>query len=264
LLKEYYSSLVGSAVDPASPDVFPLLLKLIDPTQDLSVQVHPDDDYAGSHKEGELGKTEAWYVLQAAPGSKIYRGLKSGVTKDQLAEALKDGTVAELLNSFEAKAGDVVFLPAGMIHALGAGVKIAEIQQNSDTTYRVFDWNRVGLDGKPRELHIEHALAVTDFSDAGENTCEPIRIRHGGCLRERFIDCDKFVFERLSNFTDSVRMHTEGKRFYILTAIRGEVEVAAEGGRVRLGKWDSCLVPAGAGEFTVTGEMGATALLFYR
>ncbi len=256
--------LCGQAVDPAAPTAFPLLLKLIDATDNLSVQVHPDDAYARQYRPGELGKTEAWYVLEAAPAGKVYRGVKPGVSRERFARALADGTVAGLLNGFKVVPGDVLFLPAGTLHALGAGVRIAEIQQNSDTTFRVFDWNRVGLDGQPRELHVDHALAVSDFSPSGADTCVGSPLGTPNCLHERFIECDKFFFERLREFNGRpVDLDTEGRRFHILTVVAGEVEVRAAGGTVRRGKWDSCLLPAGTGAYSLSAAGEAVVLLFY-
>lgn len=264
-LHEIYKEVCGQAVDPSSPEVFPLLLKIIDPLSDLSVQVHPDDEYAGRQKAGELGKTEAWYVLEAEPGAKIYRGLKAGVTRDDFAAAIKNGTCADCLKEVPVKAGDVAFLPSGTIHALCGGVRIAEIQQNSDTTYRVFDWNRVGLDGKPRDLHIEDSLNVSDFSgESGADLCEPEKLDTVGCLHEQFVSCEKFAFERISEISGKVVLDTEGVRFNIITVVRGKVEVKCEGGGAELSAYDSCMLPAGCGEYEVTGGADAVALRFYR
>lgn len=257
--------LCGDAIDPASPGIFPLMLKLIDPQSDLSVQVHPGDAYAGRQKAGELGKTEAWYVLEAAPGGKLYLGLRPGTTRDDFAAALRGGEAAGLLHAVEVSAGDVVHLPAGRIHALGAGVRIAEIQQNSDTTYRVFDWNRVGLDGKPRELHVDHALAVSDFAAGGPDKCAPVAVKQPGCARERYVACDKFSFDKLSRFEGRpVRLDTRGETFHILTVAAGEITVTAGGRSVRRGRWDSALVPAGAGEYSLSPGREAEVLLFHK
>lgn len=142
---------------------FPLLMKILDACDDLSIQVHPP-----AHRAAELGgdpKTEMWFIAHADPGAKIYAGLKRGVTRSQFDAALQNGTLAEVVHVIQPRTGDCLFIPSGRIHAIGAGLLIYEIQQNSDTTYRVFDWNRVGLDGKPRQLHIAESLASIDFTD---------------------------------------------------------------------------------------------------
>lgn len=144
---------------------FPLLVKLLDCNDWLSVQVHPDDEYARTH-EGDLGKQESWVVLYAAPGAQIVYGLQPGTTRAEFAAAIADNRVEQYLHKVNVKAGDVFSVPAGTVHALGRGVVVAEIQQNSDTVYRVYDWGRLGADGKPRELHVAKALDVIDFTRA--------------------------------------------------------------------------------------------------
>lgn len=142
---------------------FPLLMKILDACDDLSIQVHPP-----ASRAAELGgdpKTEMWFIAHADPGAKIYAGLKNGVTRTQFDAALQNGTLADVVHVIHPRTGDCLFIPSGRIHAIGAGLLIYEIQQNSDTTYRVFDWNRVGLDGKPRQLHIAESLASIDFTD---------------------------------------------------------------------------------------------------
>lgn len=142
---------------------FPVLIKVLDCADDLSLQVHPPASIADSL--GGEPKTEMWYVAHAEPGARLYAGIKHGATREQFEAGLKDGTVAENVHSIEPAEGDSLFVPSGRLHALGGGLLIYEIQQNSDTTYRVFDWNRVGLDGKPRELHIEQSMKCIDFND---------------------------------------------------------------------------------------------------
>ncbi|NBT12271.1 MAG: class I mannose-6-phosphate isomerase [Planctomycetia bacterium] len=143
---------------------FPLLFKFLDASRDLSVQVHPDDERAARAVPPDRGKTEAWYVIDAVPGSRIYAGLVEGVGRDELAAAIRAGTCASVLHAFEPQSGDCVFIPAGTVHAIGAGLLVAEIQQSSDITYRLFDWNRTGPDGRPRPLHVEAGVeAVTRF-----------------------------------------------------------------------------------------------------
>jgi len=153
----------GKALLASPSPTFPLLMKILDACDDLSIQVHPPANMAAALK-GEP-KTEMWFIAHAEPGAKIYAGLKPGVTRTDFEAALQNGTVAEVVHVIEARTGDCLFIPSGRVHAIGAGLLIYEIQQNSDTTYRVFDWNRVGLDGKPRALHVQESLQSIDFSD---------------------------------------------------------------------------------------------------
>ena len=141
-------------------DKFPLLIKFIDAGQNLSVQVHPDNDYAQKNENGELGKTEMWYIIDAKPGAKIVYGLNNNYTREELQNLIDSGRFEDCLNYIEVKPGDVYFIPAGLVHAIGEGILIAEIQQNSDTTYRFYDYNRLEPDGKPRKLHVKQALDV--------------------------------------------------------------------------------------------------------
>lgn len=149
----------------AAFEFFPILIKLINSAQNLSVQVHPNDEYAKIH-EGEYGKTEMWYILDSKPGAGIYYGFKNEISKEEFETAVKNNTLTSLLNFTEVSPGECYFIPSGTIHAIGAGLTIAEIQQNSNTTYRVYDFGRVGRDGKPRELHISKALDVTKLCPA--------------------------------------------------------------------------------------------------
>src|SRR5262249_24939147 len=160
LVRSRPMELLGPAVGPRDP--FPLLVKFIDANQDLSVQVHPDDE-KGRRLANDSGKTEAWVILNAEPGNLIYAGLRSGVGPEDFRRAIGSGKVEALLHRFEARPGDSILIEAGTVHAIGAGVLLAEIQQMSDATFRVFDWNRVGPDGKPRGLHIEQAMESIDF-----------------------------------------------------------------------------------------------------
>lgn len=263
LFAEDRSALVGSAYDPFRPDRFPLMLKLLDAKQDLSVQVHPDDRYADLQKPGELGKTEAWYILACEEGACIYRGLKKGTTRDDLRRAMESGTVDRVLKRISVNPGEVYYLPAGMVHALGAGVEIAEIQQNSDTTYRLFDWNRTGLDGLPRPLHLDDGLAVTAFDSTGPDCQTGELIPSPFCRRERFIRCKKFTLERLSDFRGPVSLTTAGESFHLLTAVDGRVTVTTEEGREELCTRQSCLLPASCRQYHLEGTSGSAVLLFF-
>ncbi len=150
---------------------FPLLVKFLDAAQSLSVQVHPNDAQAARLSPPDLGKTEAWYILAADPGSRVYAGLQPGVEREQLAEAIAKGTCETLLHGFEPKAGDCLFIPAGTVHALGAGLLVAEVQQSSDTTFRLYDWNRVGPDGKPRRCTLRRPWRWSIFSAGRSSRC---------------------------------------------------------------------------------------------
>ena len=162
LMENHAAEILGDA-KPAAGGRFPLLCKILDAREKLSLQVHPP---AAKAKEltGEP-KTEMWFIADAAPDASLYVGLKRGVTREEFERKISDGSVADCFHRLPVRAGDAMFLPSGRVHAIGAGLVIFEIQQNSDTTYRVFDWNRVGLDGKPRELHVPQSLASIDFND---------------------------------------------------------------------------------------------------
>ena len=231
---------------------FPLLFKFLDCNRTLSVQVHPNDAQGALLDPPDLGKTEAWVVLAADPSSKIYAGLKPGVTKEDLRHALESGTCDQCLHTFEPKTGDCLFIEAGTVHALGEGLVIAEIQQASDTTFRLFDWNRVGADGKPRELHIEQSLEVTNFDRGPVSPQQPQGTDQPG--RERLVDCDKFVLDR--NTLAVSQTFGGDDRFHLLVAIEGTVLVGGE--KLPLG--ETCLLPAAAGEVEMVPQGRAVVL----
>lgn len=249
LAEQFPEELMGNKGMGTAAGCFPLLLKFIDASDVLSVQVHPDDDYAAKHEgKGELGKTEAWYVLDADEGARLVRGVKPGTTRDEFAELLKEGRLEECLNTFEVKAGDVLYLPAGMLHALGAGVVVAEIQQNSDTTYRVYDWNRVGLDGKPRELHVEKALEVIDFGVPLRNKEVPMLLDGYPYRRENLVRCAKFAMESIET-GERITEERDGEAFAILCFVEGGGWLEGDFESVEVKVGDSVLVPAGVRRF---------------
>ncbi len=210
--------------DGTELQALPLLFKYLDCQRVLSVQVHPDDEYARRLNPPDLGKTEAWYIVAAEPGAKLYAGLVPGVTPDQLRQAIVHGSLETCLHEIEPTAGDCVFIPAGTVHALGAGLLVAEIQQASNTTFRLFDWNRVGTDGNPRVLHVEQALEVIDFETGPRSIVKPLPTAQPG--RERLVDCEKFVLDRLTNSSDAL-LGGDGK-FHLLSAPYGGVELSWE------------------------------------
>ena len=229
---------------------FPLLVKLLDCNDDLSVQVHPSDDYAGL-PPGEPGKTEMWYVLDAKPGAKIIYGLKPGWTRETLAEAIRENRVMDALESVEAHPGDTFFIPAGTVHALCAGVLVAEIQQNSDTTYRIYDYNRPGLDGKPRELHIEDSLNVIRYDNAGARRARTDLDRPHEWLE--LASCPYFVTEK-ALVDGSWAIGSLPDTFSILIVAAGEGTLTWADGDVPLTAGDCVLVPANLGDCGLNGR----------
>ena len=198
---------------------FPLLIKILDARDDLSIQVHPPADIA-PELDGEP-KTEMWYIADAEPDAKLYAGMKVGVTREDFQKALTNGTVDQVIHTISPKAGDSIFIPSGRLHAIGAGLLIYEIQQNSDTTYRVFDWNRMGLDGEPRQLHIEESMRCIDFTDA-----EPsMDIPDGNTLAT----CPYFHIDRLNLSEKASVGNPDPERFSIVSVVSGSL--SSEDGR---------------------------------
>jgi mannose-6-phosphate isomerase len=236
---------------------FPLLIKLLDAREKLSVQVHPNDEQAARLEPPDLGKTEAWVVLAAESGSRIYSGLKRGFDRPALERELSRGTCELCLHQFEPRVGDCIFLPAGTVHALGSGLMIAEVQQSSDTTYRLFDWNRVGLDGKPRALHVEQALEVIDFRRGPVDPVRPTPI--DGRAVNRLVASDKFMLDRLE--LSAPRSAGEPDRCHILLVLEGEVHVAGEPSRRPLKAGETVLLPASAGPVKLSLQSPQAVLL---
>jgi len=214
---------------------FPLLIKFLDAQTDLSVQVHPNEAYCARHPDAHL-KSEAWYVLHAEPGAKIYKGVKAGVDAAAFRAALQNGAVEPLLNAIPVRAGDCHYLKSGTVHALGAGILAAEVQTPSDTTFRVFDWNRLGPDGKPRALHVEQAMEVIDFGPAAADT------RQGG--GSRLVSCDYFTMDRISLAGGQERPIAAGEPV-VLIATQGQGVIHCEGsGPTAFTRGDTLLLPA--------------------
>jgi mannose-6-phosphate isomerase len=208
----------------------------LDARDKLSLQVHPPAAFAA-----ELGgepKTEMWYIAEASPGAILHVGLKKDVSRQTFQEAIRSGTVADCVHSLQVRAGDSIFIPSGRLHAIGAGLLIHEIQQNSDTTYRVFDWNRTGLDGKPRELHMEASLASIDFSD--------IEPRIGQARGQVIAECEYFRVEKVSLGAGQSTGNSEAERFSIFSVAEGAVDC----GNHRFGRGDFFLLPKGGGGIT--------------
>ena len=249
LIAEHREKLVGSYADKP----FPLLLKLIDVREKLSVQVHPNDAYAAEHENGKLGKTEAWLVLDTpAGGGDLVYGVKQGTTRDDLKAACDEGTVEKLLNKVKVKRGDVCFIPAGCVHAVGAGVMLYEIQQSSDLTYRFYDWDRADADGNKRELHLDKALDVARLRSA------PAMKRVGKAFGTRRVLSEKYFTLDLIH-TDTMELLPAVHEFGILTVIEGEMELRFSGGMVAMKAGDTCLLAKNGPELALVGA-GTAAL----
>ena len=233
---------------------FPLLLKIIDAQEALSVQVHPDDAYARDHEGGKLGKTEAWLILDAPEDAELVYGILPGTDLDTLRKACEQGAAVEpLLRRVKVRAGDVCYIPAGCVHAIGAGIMLYEIQQSSDITYRFYDWNRVDRNGRGRELHLKQALAVTDLSLAPEPIHAPeIPVA-------RVLDKTYFTLDILNPRASSPVHVPHIRDFGLITALDGELTLRWESAARTLRKGDSLYIPAAAPQLTLEGE-GRAAL----
>jgi mannose-6-phosphate isomerase len=237
---------------------FPLLIKILDAQEKLSLQVHPP-----AHKAAELKgepKTEAWYIADAAPGAELYVGLKPGVTRAEFERKIKTGEVAECFHRVPVKTGDTMFLPSGRVHAIGAGLVIFEIQQNSDTTYRVFDWNRVGLDKKPRELHVAESLASIDFEDfepqlVGGSFVVRGRLPQRNLVRDALFEIDEFRSDSASGFA------IESGKPRVVAVIKGSVHIDGIPDRVSLAPGEFALIPAAVSGASLGAEKNSAFLV---
>lgn len=228
---------------------FPILTKFIDAKQSLSVQVHPSNRYALKN-EGQYGKTEMWYVMDADPGAYLYYGFKTEISKEEFAKRIEEDTLLEVLNAVPVQKGDVLFIESGTIHAIGAGILIAEIQQNSNVTYRVYDYGRVGKDGKKRDLHIEKALAVTNR----------VPIIKDKSSYPHVADCDYFTVDKLNldgTFMNKMEGQVSDASFVSILMLDGEGTISNQGETLIFKKGDSFFLEAGSGAYTVEGTCDA-------
>jgi len=255
LMENHMRELLGDA-KPAGKNRFPLLCKILDAREKLSLQVHPPAKIAA-----ELGgepKTEMWWIADAAPGAELYVGLKRGVTRAEFEQKIRDGSVAECFHRVPVKAGDSMFLPSGRVHAIGAGIVIFEIQQNSDTTYRVFDWNRVGLDGKQRELHIADSLASMNFNDF-----EPALVQSkfaGGKIKMRPLANSPLFNAEAVEMKTGTGLNLKPRKLQVVAAVRGKLEIKSGPVSVNLTAGQFCLVPASLEQTEISAKSGAMLL----
>ena len=249
LLRRRGTDLRGTQVS----EEFPLLLKLINADSQLSVQVHPDDAYAGAHEGGKLGKTEAWVILAAEPDAEIVYGMREGVTRQMLADACQKGgeAIEACLGRVKVKPGEVYFIPAGMVHAMGGGITLMEIQQSSDVTYRFYDWGRVDSQGRPRELHIQKGLDVIDTSLHLSALRGERRAVQGGWMTS-CISQPVFSLERWE-VAGEMPLRATPEHFRLMVAL-GDAELVGSSGAMRLAAGDTLFLPANMQDVTLRGH----------
>ena len=257
LMENHAAEILGHA-KPAAAGRFPLLCKILDAREKLSLQVHPPASKAAELK-GEP-KTEMWFIADAAPGASLYVGLKRGVTRAAFERKISDGSVADCFHKIPVQAGDTMFLPSGRVHAIGDGLVIFEIQQNSDTTYRVFDWNRLGLDGKPREMHVAQSLASIDFNDFEPKLVETQFTADGQIQKRPLVSDPLFnvVAWQLNN--PSTGGWLKPNKLQIVAATTGAVEIQSGTTTVKLSAGQFSLIPASLGRTEIRAQSAATLL----
>jgi mannose-6-phosphate isomerase len=239
LVEEHRAELLGAAQPQSSR--FPLLVKILDAAEKLSLQVHPP-----AVKASELGgepKTEMWYIAETTLDAELFVGLKRGITRPEFERRIRDGSVADCFHRVAVRPGDAMFLPSGRVHAIGAGNVIFEIQQNSDTTYRVFDWNRLGLDGKPRELHIASSLESIDFDDFEPSLVQNLPVPTAYGTVRTLVDDPLFKVDHIA-LRVGQSMALDQRRCVILGLLQGKLAVTGGGQTVELAGGEFCLVPA--------------------
>ena len=253
LVQKYKSDIIGTKLPQKHLDKFPLLIKLIDANNDLSVQVHPTDNYANKNENGEYGKNEMWYVVDCKPNARLVYDVKSSIDKSAFKNAIRNNLVEDALNFVKVKPGDCFNIPAGLVHAIGTGLIICEIQQNSNTTYRVFDYNRVDKNGNKRQLHIEKALDVIDFSHNYEYTKLPGLVIKDKSIITKYIVANKYFAVEHITISGITKMNTHDERFYTYTILKGTGKI----NNIAVTMGESILVPAKLGKYTLSGNFEA-------
>lgn len=250
LIEVYMGDLVGEKIFEEYGLEFPLLIKTLDCNDVLSVQVHPDDELA-AERHDSLGKTEMWYITSCEEGAAIYIGFNREITREEYLEAVSNGSLTNLLNRIEVKAGDAFFIPAGLVHALGKGVQVVEIQQTSDVTYRIYDWDRVDSEGKSRELHTALAVDAIDFTMRTEDSICKYEPKVNDAVE--VAKCKYFTTNMLKVEGDVVRDYASLDSFVILMCVGGEAEIDADGKTGKMSDGDVVLLPAEFNEVSIKG-----------
>lgn len=252
LVGQHAAEILGARPRLTPNGRFPLLLKLIDAAEELSVQVHPDDEQAVAFGEADAGKTEMWHVIQADPGAELICGLRPGVDAQRLARAVHETTVEAEMVHFAATPGMSVFVPAGTVHAIGGGIVLAEIQQNSDITYRLYDFGRVDAAGKRRELHLEKGLKVADYGGAFSGPARTLCYSVPGAHCEVLGACAFFAARRI-RLSGEFHVHHGGASFHLLLPLCGTLHVSAAGRQEALAAYEGVLLAGGLDEFVLEG-----------
>jgi len=256
LMENHAAEILGGA-KPAEEGRFPLLCKILDARDKLSLQVHPPANKAAELK-GEP-KTEMWFIADAAPGASLYVGLKQGVTRTEFERKIADGSVADCFHRIPVHAGDTMFLPSGRVHAIGDGLVIFEIQQNSDTTYRVFDWNRMGLDGKPREMHVAQSLASIDFNDFEPKLVETQFVADGKILKRSLVNDPLFKVEAWK-LNPGAKGGLKPKKLQVLAVTNGGIEIKSGSTIANLTAGQFSLIPASLEQTEIVAQSKAALL----
>ena len=261
LAEEYKGALLGDKVYAATGAEFPLLIKFIDARDDLSIQVHPDDALAAERHNGSKGKTEMWYVVQADEKAHLMSGLSKEITPEEYAAKVADNTITDVLHDYDVHAGDVFFLPAGRIHSIGKGCFIAEIQQTSDITYRIYDFGRLGLDGKPRELHTELSKAAIDYTVLPDYKTPYQSIKN---QENEIVSCKYFTTSLYELDKEMTKDMSGLDSFVIAICVEGSGSLAdSEGNAVSLRQGETVLIPACSRSFTLLPEGSMKVLTSY-
>jgi len=255
IIKEYGEEILGTSIKKRFGDNFPLLIKLIDANKDLSVQVHPNDEYAKINENGENGKNEIWYIISSRPDAKIVYGLKKDITKEEFLNSIKENKIKDCLNYREVSPGDFIYIPAGTIHAIGEGIVIAEIQQSSNLTYRVYDYDRLDKNGNKRELHIDKAMEVINFNPIKNDEQEEGKIHIGKSSTKQCKIKSEYFNVDLYDINEEINKVSDKNTFYIYVIIegKGKINYADESMDIAVG--DSVLIPAGLGEYNIEGQV---------
>jgi mannose-6-phosphate isomerase len=263
-LGDLRAELDGALTGPIdSAQIFPVLTKIIDARAALSVQVHPDDAYAQRVEHQPNGKTECWYILDCDPGAELVLGWARDTSREEYERRVADGTLGEILRRVPVHPGDAFYLPAGTLHAIGAGIRLFETQQASDLTYRIFDWNRVGSDGKPRELHVSKAGDVLDYRATFPNAVRQLSYEEDGLERTLLIASARFLVERVTVTRAEAYVLTDGRPL-TLTATDAHLRVDMEDASALLEPWQTVVTPASAERIAlVPGGERTTALLVH-